>query len=148
MSALTFDPWARLKCKVEDAPPPKAPNPPNPTHPNSSGLGALGGLGGVASSPRETAIQPEALELDDEAPALTVVQGLPAAEWVDAMAEALMANPVNRITDPANAMLYYRGRALAMLDGTPDPLARGLLLGWERHRHRIALAVHSKPAGR
>lgn len=75
----------------------------------------------------------------DDPPPLVVkpIQGLPQAEWVEAMAVALMANPVNRITDPEKAMEYYRGRALAMLDATPDPYARGLMLGYERHRHAL-----------
>jgi hypothetical protein len=70
----------------------------------------------------------------------------PDAEWVREMAEALMANTAHRITDRAKAMQYFRGRALAMLDATPDTYARGLLLGFERHRH--VKAVHFKPTGR
>ncbi len=68
-------------------------------------------------------------------PAAEVIHGLPDAEWVDAMAEALAANPVYTIANRESAMVYFRGRALAMLDATPDPYARGLMLGWERHRH-------------
>jgi hypothetical protein len=37
-------------------------------------------------------------------------------------------------------MVYFRGRALVMLDATLDPYARRLLLGYERHR---AALVHS-----
>lgn len=133
MSALAFDPWAGLKRGAGVASPAKAANLANQDGHEASGLARLAGLAEVASSRCETALHPEPLETDDEAAALPTVQGLPDAEWVEAMAEALAANPVNRITDRAKALLYYRGRALAMLDATPDPLARGLLLGWERH---------------
>ena len=72
--------------------------------------------------------------------------GMSDADWVEGMAAALMANPVYRITNPDSAMVYFRGRALAMLDRTPDPYARGLLLGAERHRH--VMVVHSQATGR
>jgi hypothetical protein len=71
-------------------------------------------------------------------PAANTMQGLPDAEWVDAMAEALAANSIHTITNRDTAMPYFRGRALAMLAATPDPYARGLLLGFERHRHVLA----------
>jgi hypothetical protein len=72
----------------------------------------------------------------DETPSIVASGGgLPAVEWVEQMARALMANPVYRITNPEGAMVYCRGRALAMLEATPDPYARGLLLGFEKHRH-------------
>ena len=74
------------------------------------------------------------------------IPALTDALWVAAMAEALMANPVYRITDREKALEYYRGRALAMLDATPDPYARGLMLSYERHRH--AMVVHSRATGR
>jgi hypothetical protein len=79
-------------------------------------------------------------------PPAAVIQGLPDDEWVEAMAEALAANPVHRITNRETAMPYFRGRALAMLDAIPDPYARGLMLGLERHRH--VMVVHSKPTCR
>jgi hypothetical protein len=68
------------------------------------------------------------------------------AEWVEGMAAALMANPVYQITNSAKALEYFRGRALAILDATPDPYARGLMLGYERHRH--VMVVHGKATGR
>ena len=58
----------------------------------------------------------------------------------------MMANPVYRITKPEGAMVYFRGRALAMLAVTPDPYARGLMVGYERHRH--VMVEHSKAARR
>jgi hypothetical protein len=135
MSALAFDPWAGLKCKAEDAPSAEVANVANRDGREASGLARLAGLARVASSPCETPHpSTEPSGTDDDPPPLPVVRGLPDVEWVEAMAEALAANPVNRITDRPKALLYYRGRALAMLDATPDPLVRGLLLGWERHR--------------
>jgi hypothetical protein len=87
---------------------------------------------------------------NDLAPAVEkpaqVAQVLTDAEWVEGMAAALMANPVYQITNPEKALEYFRGRALAMLDATPDPYARGLILGYERHRH--VMVVHSKATGR
>ena len=130
MSALAFDPWAGLKRGMEDS------RPTDRDGPGGVGLGALAVLAGVPSSPCQTAHNLGTPESDDEPPPLLTFQGLPDAEWVEGMAEALAANPVNRIEDPAKALLYYRGRALAMLDATPDPLARGLLLGWERNRRQ------------
>jgi HEAT repeat protein len=71
---------------------------------------------------------------------------LPDAEWVEGMAAALMANPVCQITNPERSLKYFRSRALAMLGTTPDPYARGLMLGYERHRH--AVVVPNKVTGR
>ena len=104
----------------------------------------LGNIGGrERTGPANDLVPP----LLDEAPmAAVAVPGLPVAEWVEGMAAALMANPVNTITNRDMALLYYRGRALAMLDATPDPYARGLILGYERHRH--VMVVNSYGTGR
>jgi hypothetical protein len=40
---------------------------------------------------------------------------------------------------------YFRGRALALWDKTPDACARGLMLGYERHRGAAAVH-HDRPA--
>jgi len=72
-------------------------------------------------------------ETDDEPPPLPLVQGLSDAEWLDAMAEALTANSVDRSTSPEASMAYFRDVALNHLAATDDPLARGLLLGFERY---------------
>jgi hypothetical protein len=157
MSALAFDPWAALKCKAGDAIPANAANHANPIPESTHRLAALAGLAGVPSSLPKTTSQPETPPAtaepdpddaghDTPQPLIVSVQGLPSAEWVEAMAEALAANPVYTIANHHTAMVYFRGRALAMWDATPDPYARGLMLGFERHRH--ALVVHSKPTGR
>jgi hypothetical protein len=53
---------------------------------------------------------------------------------VEALAEALARTPGQRITDPVKAMEYFRSEARRRLAMTNDPMARGLLLGFERQR--------------
>jgi hypothetical protein len=91
--------------------------------------------------------EPDAPADDPPPPATTPLPVIPLAEQVEAMAQAMMANPVHHgITNREKAMEYFRANALTRLCATSDPLARGLLLGWERHRG--AMAVHSRPTGR
>ena len=71
---------------------------------------------------------------------------IPLAVMVEAMAEAMAANPVYRITNREKAMDYFRGVARNRLAATEDPLARGLMLGWERHKG--TMVVHSQATGR
>lgn len=106
-------------------------------------------LGNVGRGKRTGPANDLAPPLPTDAPLAALAEpGLSDAEWVEAMAAALMANPVNTITNRDMALLYYRGRALAMLAATPDPYARGLMLGFERHRHMSAIALHSRPTSR
>jgi hypothetical protein len=100
------------------------------THDLSNG----GADGRTAPADDPVAIMPDEA---DPPTAANAIQGLLDAEWVEAMADALAANPYT-ITNRDTAMPYFRGRALAMLAATPDPYARGLLLGFERHRHVLA----------
>lgn len=79
---------------------------------------------------------------DDASPA---THELPTAEWVEAMAKALMRNPIYRIPDNETGLAYFRGRALHMLAVTPDPYARGLMLADERLRHVIAEYSEATP---
>jgi len=72
-------------------------------------------------------------ETDDEPLPLRLVQGLSDAEWLDGMVEALAANSVDRFTNQETAKAYFREVALNKLATTDDPLARGLLLGFERY---------------
>jgi hypothetical protein len=58
----------------------------------------------------------------------------PPADMVEALAEALARTPGQRITDPVKAMEYFRSEARRRLAMTNDPMARGLLLGFERQR--------------
>ena len=75
---------------------------------------------------------------------------LPAAiaapDIVEALAEAMAANPAHRITGRERAMSYFRAEARRRLTLTDDPMVRGLLLGFERHAS--AMAVHAKGTGR
>jgi hypothetical protein len=57
-----------------------------------------------------------------------------AADIVEALAEAMAAKPGQRITDRAKAIAYFRSEARRRLTATNDPLARGFLVGIERHR--------------
>ena len=157
MSALAFDPWAALKCKAGDTPPANVANSANPAPAALHRLAELAGLAGRASPSLKTTIEPRTSppavatspsDADDDPPPLTttLLPVIPLAEQVEAMAQAMMSNPVYRITNPEKAMEYFRANALTRLYATSDPLARGLLLGWERHRG--AMAVHSRPTGR
>jgi len=61
--------------------------------------------------------------------------GMPTLDtMVEQMAEAMAADPVYRIIDRDKAMDYLRALARTRLTKTNDPLARGLMVGWERHR--------------
>lgn len=63
----------------------------------------------------------------------------PPADMVEALAQALSRQPGHQITDPVKAMEYFRSEARRRLALTNDPMARGLLLGAERHRKRRTL---------
>jgi hypothetical protein len=62
-------------------------------------------------------------------PSLPVI---PLDDHVEQMAEAMLANR-------ETAMRHLRGVARKLLSATGDPLARGLLLGWERHRPTVGV---------
>jgi hypothetical protein len=68
-----------------------------------------------------------ALPVQEELPVI------PLDVLVEQMVAAMIANPVYQITYPETAMAYLQANALTRLTATEDPLARGLLLGWERH---------------
>ncbi len=75
----------------------------------------------------------------------------PPVDIVEALAQALAnraeATPgVRFIGGREAAMPYFRGQARNRLSSTNDPMARGLLLGWERHR--AAMVEHAKGTGR
>ena len=54
---------------------------------------------------------------------------------IEHVMEALAATPGQRITDPARAADYLRAEALRRMEiARLDPMARGLLLGYLRHR--------------
>jgi hypothetical protein len=65
---------------------------------------------------------------DDDAPAMPIMRlpVIPLDDHVEMLAEAMFANR-------ETAMAYLRGVAHKRLSATNDPMARGLLLGWERH---------------
>lgn len=52
-----------------------------------------------------------------------------------AMAATMAAGPVYAGTAPDAAMRYCRAQALRRLTLTNDPVARGLLLAFKRHRN-------------
>jgi hypothetical protein len=69
MSALAFDPWAALKCNVEDATSPNPPNSPNrgiADRPSGRTLGELGALAGAASPECKTTIRPADIGTEGE----------------------------------------------------------------------------------
>ena len=68
-----------------------------------------------------------------EAP-VPVIADPPADAIVQALAEAMAANPAHRATNRETAMACFRAEARRRLAATNDPVARGLLVRWERHR--------------
>lgn len=65
-----------------------------------------------------------------EAPGTVAPPGIPPADaMVEALAEAMAANPAHRITNRETAMAYFRGMARNRLAMANDPMRRGLLLG-------------------
>jgi len=113
---------------------------------NSVSGGEGGGAEVTPPPPIAPAAEPDHPADDPLPPPTTLLPVIPLAEQVEALAQAMMSNPVYRITNPEKAMEYFRANALTRLCATADPLARGLLLGLERHRS--AMAVHSRPTGR
>ena len=111
MSALAFDPWATLKCEAEDCTSPKPSNPPNPGGMAGMCLGELGGLGRGAS-PHEKSRSSLA---PIPRPSASETVGASVTGMVEQMAEAMMANPIYRITNRATALTYFRANALTRL---------------------------------
>jgi hypothetical protein len=70
-----------------------------------------------------------ATEPDDDAPPIPIVRlpVIPLDAHAEMLGEAMLAN---RVTATAYLLTIARARRSA----TNDPMARGLLLGWERHR--------------
>lgn len=68
-------------------------------------------------------------------------------EQVEDLAAALLAHadacPATTIPDQAAALRYFRSQARGRLASTNDAMARGLLVGWERHAG--TMAVHGRP---
>ena len=55
-------------------------------------------------------------------------------DMVEALAAALAARPTHQITDPERATAYFAADARRRLAVADDPFARGLMLGFQRHR--------------
>jgi hypothetical protein len=74
----------------------------------------------------------------------------PTKEQVEALAAAMLAQadacPATTLPDREAALRIFRSQARGRLASTNDPMARGLLLGFERHQ--AAMAVHAKGTGR
>lgn len=134
MNALAFDPWAALKCKVEEATPPNPPNSPNrgdADGPSGRKLGELGALAGVASPECKTAISPAAIRTEGEVWAEAYKRD--AVNWMlQAMGEAGAASGATESDEPLwpDPGTPERER----LDRKNAAIAAGLLIGWERHR--------------
>jgi hypothetical protein len=92
----------------------------------------------LLTAPANDPLPPETEPGDaaDDAPPVPAMRlpVIPLTDLVERMAEAMAANPVYRITNREAAMAYFRANALTRLSATNDPMARGLLLGSERHR--------------
>ena len=83
-----------------------------------------------------------------EVPGTVASPSIPAADMVGALALALAdraeASGAVRFNGGREAaMHYFRGQARNRLAATNDPMARGLLLGWERHQ--TAMVEHGRP---
>jgi hypothetical protein len=109
--------------------PPNSPNQGDADRPSGRELGELGALAGVASPECKTAISTATIaDTDDEAPPMAIMRlaEIPLDDHAEQLAAAMFANP-------ATAPLYLRTVARTRLAGL-DMYARGLLIGWERHR--------------
>jgi hypothetical protein len=120
MSVLSFDPWEALKRNGDSGVPAKAANPANLSAPDIGGLAELAGFAGAPLPQREmrAACETRAAALAGAFDAPDVVADR-AAIIADVATEAALwstvdDNPLEQTAD--------------------DPVVRGLLLGWERHR--------------
>jgi len=108
-----------------------------PKNSNAGGVEAAAArLSGFRSAPDVLA---DRQAIAAEAPDRVVPPSIPPADMVEALAAALAdraeATPgVGFVGGRETAMAYFRGQARNRLGATSDPMARGLMLGFERRR--------------